>query len=174
MNHDTLTLLMVIFVACTTIAIIFQAGLLFALYKAVKRSSSRMESIAARLEERATPVLDIARAILDEAQPKISEITGNLAETTATIRAHAAHVADTTGEILNRARMQAVRLDEMISSTANKVEETTDFLQYSVVTPVRRVHAVFQALSAGLAFFKNSRRHKKQHSGAAGEEEMFI
>ena len=173
MNHDTL---MLIFVALTTIAIVFQAGLLFALYKAVGRSSSRMESIAARLEEQATPVLKAARTILDDVQPKISEITGNLAETTATIRSHAAQVVETTGEILNRARMQAARLDEMISNTANKVEETTDFIQHTVVSPVRRVHAIFQAVNAGLGFLKRTRDEKKRRGGAAGqgEEEMFI
>ena len=171
MNHDTL---MLIFVACTTIAIVFQAGLLFALYKAVERSSERMENIANRLEQRATPVLTIARTILDDAQPKISEITSNLAQTTATIRAHAEEVAETTGEILNRARMQAARLDEMISSTANKVEETTDFLQHSVVTPVRRVHAIFHAVNAGLGFLRRAREDKKQRGAAQGEEEMFI
>src|SRR5947209_20445572 len=97
---------MLIFVACTTVAIVFQAGLLFALYKAVKRSSERMEKVANRLEQQATPVLAVARSILDDVQPKISEITSNLAQTTATIRAHATEVVETSGEILNRARMQ--------------------------------------------------------------------
>jgi methyl-accepting chemotaxis protein len=170
-NHDTL---LTIFVALTAVAIIIQMIILFALYKAVQKSSARMESIAGRLEEKATPILQTAHSILDDAQPKISEITSNLAETTATIRAHASHVADTTGEILNRARMQAVRLDEMISSTANKVEETTDFIQSSVVTPVRRVHAVVQALSAGLGFLRRTHAEKKAHGKGHGDEEMFI
>ena len=171
--NDTL---MLIFVACTTVAIVFQAGLLFALYKAVKRSSERMEKVANRLEQQATPVLAVARSILDDVQPKISEITSNLAQTTATIRAHATEVVETSGEILNRARMQAARLDEMISSTANKVEETTDFLQHSVVNPVRRVHAVFHAVNAGLGFLRRVREEKKHGNAAAaqGEEEMFI
>ena len=172
MNHDTLLL---IFVALTTIAIIIQVALLFALYKAVERSSARMESIATRLEERTAPVLNTIQTILDDAQPKVSEITSNLAETTATIRSHATQAAEATSEILNRARMQAVRLDEMISSTANKVEETTDFLQHSVVTPVRRVHAIVQALNAGLGFLKRTRAEKKRRGNAgAGDEEMFI
>lgn len=172
MNHQEI--LMLIFVACTTVAIIFQALLLFALYKAVERSSERMENIANRLEQKATPVLAVARTILDDAQPKISEITSNLAQTTATIRAHAEAVAETTGEIVNRARMQAARLDEMIGSTVNKVEETTDFLQQSVVTPVRRVHAIFHAVNVGLGFLRRAREDKKQRSAAQDEEEMFI
>jgi len=171
-NHDTLLL---IFVACTAIAIIIQVALLFALYKAVERSSSRMESIATRLEERTAPVLNTVHAILEDAQPKVSEITSNLAETTATIRSHASQAAEATAEILNRARMQAVRLDEMISNTANKVEETTDFLQHSVVTPVRRVHAIVQAVNAGLGFLKRTRDQKKRRGNAGpDDEEMFI
>jgi hypothetical protein len=119
----------------------------------------------------------VAHAILDDAQPKISEITTNLAEATAIVRANVSHVADTTSEIVERARMQAVRLDELVSSTLEKVEQTTDFLQNRVVAPVRRVHAIVQAVGAGLSFLKSTRRQKQashQNGEDEDEEEMFI
>ena len=168
--------LLTIFIALTTVAIVIQVVILFALYKAVERSSARMESIAGRLEERAGPVLATAQAILDDAQPKIGEITSNMAETSATIRAHASEIAGATGEILQRVRSQAVRIDELINNTANKVEQTTDMLQNTVVSPVRRIHAMVQAVNAGLGFLKRAREQRKatQPGKNTADEEMFI
>ena len=172
MNHDTV---LTIFVAVTAVAFCLQLVILFLLYKSIEKSSERMENTVNRLEQRLAPVLTTANTMLEEVQPRISEITSNLAQATATIRSHVEVVADATGEIVERARLQAARIDHMIHSTADKVEQTTDFLQSSVVTPVRRIHAVVQALSAGLKFFKQSRRSRKAAELTEEEdEEMFI
>lgn len=172
MNPNTV---LAIFVAVTAVAFCLQLVLLFFLYKAIDRSSARMESIANRMEERATPVLAAAQAILEEAQPKIGEITSNLAEASATLRAHVAGVAEATGEIVERARMQAARLDELIHSTVTKVAQTTDFLQNKVLLPVRRAQAILSAVTAGVAFLKRARaRNQAAQLAQVDDEEMFI
>ena len=164
-----------IFVAVTAVAFVGQLFLLFFLVKATKESSERIENIAKRVEERAAPVLSAAHAILDDARPRISEITSNLAEASATIRDQVAGVAEATGEIVERARMQAARLDDLLHTTADKVEETTDFLQNSVIKPVRRVHAIVQAVNAGIGFLRRNRARKSGPQLATEEdEEMFI
>lgn len=172
MNSGTV---LTVFVAITAIAFCLQLVLLFFLYKAIDGSSARMESLANRMEERATPVLATAQAILEEAQPRIGEITSNLADASATLRANVAGVAEATGEIMERARMQAAYLDEMIRSTVDKVSETSDFLQDKVIRPVRRVQAIVSAVTAGVAFLKRSRsRHPGPQLAEADDEEMFI
>ena len=164
-----------IFVGISAVAFCGQLVLLFFLYKAIEKSSERLENSATRMEQRVAPVLTAAEAILHEAQPRISEITSNLAEAAATIRSQVAGLAETAGEIAERVRMQAVRLDEMVHTTASKVEETRDFLQHSVVTPVRRVHAILQAVNAGIGFLRRNRASKKGPQLATTEdEEMFI
>ena len=75
-----------IFVVVAAVAIVVQMGILLALYTALRRTSERMEGIAGRLEQQATPVLATAAAILDDAKPKIAEITTNLSETSASVR----------------------------------------------------------------------------------------
>lgn len=169
-------ILLIIFIGLTTVAVVLQVIILYGLKKGIEQSSARMESIANKIEQRSEPVLSVAHAILEDAQPKISEITSNLAETTATVRSHASEMAAATAEILERARVQAARLDDLVNSTANKVEETTDYIQHTVVTPVRRIHAVVTALNAGLKFLKHSRAQKKAEALAKAEadEEMFI
>ena len=164
-----------IFVGITAIAFCGQLVLLFLLYKAIEKSSERLENSANRIEQRVAPVLDAAQAILSDVQPRISEITTNLTEASATIRSQVTGMAESAGEIVERVRMQAARLDEMVHSTADKVEQTTDFLQNTVITPVRRVHAILHAVNAGIGFLRRNRASKKGPQLAAEEdEEMFI
>lgn len=163
-----------IFVAIVAVCFVGQLVALLLLLKAIKESSQRVESIADRMEQRAGPLLDAAQGILSEVKPRISEITTNLGEAAATIRSQVAHAAEATGEVVERVRMQAARLDDLVHSTAEKVEQTTDFLQNSVITPVRRVHAILQAVNAGIGFLRRSRASKKGPQLATEDEEMFI
>ncbi len=163
-----------IFVVVAAVAIVVQMAILFALYKALRQTSERMEGIAGRLEQQATPVLATAAAILDDAKPKIADITTNLAETSASVRTHVDQVGHAATEIAERARMQAARLDEFVISAAHKVEATTELLQDKVFSPMRRVRAVVTALNAGLSFFKSNRPRHRKSSGEVEDEEMFI
>jgi len=163
-----------IFVVVAAFAIVVQTGVLIALYIALRQSSARIEGIAGRLEHQASPVLATANAILADAQPKIAEITTNLVESTATMREHVTQVGEATGEIVERVRMQAVRLDEFITSAANKLEATSEVLQTSVLSPIRRVRAIVQALGAGLSFLRAHRARRKTSATEVEDEEMFI
>jgi len=163
-----------IFVVIAAVAIVLQTVILFVLYKALRQSSEKVEGIATRLEQQASPVLTTAAAILDDAQPKIAEITTNLAESSASIRANVAQVGMATSEISERLRMQAARMDDFILNAAHKVEATSDLLQDKVFTPMRRVRAIVTALNAGLSFLKSNRPRRRGNEREAEDEEMFI
>jgi methyl-accepting chemotaxis protein len=168
---------MLAFVIVAAVAIVLQTVILYALYRTMNQATQRMEDLAGRLESQTTPVLAMANAILDDAKPKIAEITSNLAESTAAVREQVTSMAEATNEIVDRARMQAARLDELVSNTVSKIEVTTDFVQHSVITPVRRIHAIAQAVSAGLSFLRASRasrKHERNGPGSDVDEEMFI
>lgn len=163
-----------VFVVVAAVAIVLQMVILFALYKALRQTSERVEGIAGRLEQQATPVLATAAAILDDAKPKIAEITTNLAETSASVRTHAGHIGNAASEIAERARMQAARIDEFVISAAHKVEATSELLQDKVFSPMRRVRSIVTALNAGLSFFKSNRSQRRRNSSEVEDEEMFI
>ncbi len=166
---------MLFFVIVATVAIVMQAVILCALFLALRKTTSRLEAIAGRLETQTSPILNTTQAILDDAQPKISEITSNLAESTATVRAHVAEMAEATTEIVGRARLQAERIDELVGNTISKIEIASEVLQQSVLTPVRRIQAIVQALSAGLGVLRANRARKKSEGNSSeADEEMFI
>jgi methyl-accepting chemotaxis protein len=163
------------FVIVAAVAIILQMAILFALYRSMKQTAGKMEAIAGRMEQQATPLIVTAQAILEDAQPKIAEITGNLAESSATVRAHVSQVADATGEIVERARLHAARVDEFVGSTMGKIENATEILETRVLTPVRRVQGIMAAVNAGLGMLRATKRRAKARAAAAGQDdEMFI
>jgi methyl-accepting chemotaxis protein len=164
-----------IFVIVAAVAIVVQMGILIALYVGMRQAASRMEGVVGRLEQQTSPLLTTASAILEDAQPKIAEITSNLAESSATVRAHVSQMADATGEIVERARLQAVRMDEFVGSTLGKIETASEILESKVLTPVRRVQGIISAVTAGLGVLRSSRpKRKTAHAGAEQDEEMFI
>lgn len=163
-----------IFVIVAAVAIVLQLAILFALYRALRQSSKKVEGIAARLEQQASPVLATAAEILADAKPKVYEITSNLAASSATIRTHVAQIGEATGEITERVRMQAARLDDFILNAAHKVEVTSDLLQEKVLSPMRRVRAIVTALNVGLSIFKSQRPHRRASADQVEDEEMFI
>jgi uncharacterized protein YoxC len=164
-----------IFVIVAAAAIVIQMGILIALYVSVRQTASRMEGLAGRLEQQASPLLTTAASILEDAQPKIAEITSNLAESSATVRAHVSQVAEATGEIVERARMHAIRMDEFVGSTLSKIETASEILETRVLSPVRRVQAIVQAVSAGLGVLRSNRSRKRGgRPGVEQDEEMFI
>jgi hypothetical protein len=164
-----------IFVIVAAVAIVIQMGILIALYVGMRQAASRMEGIAGRLEQQTGPLLTTAGAILEDAQPKIAEITSNLAESSATVRAHVSQMADATGEIMERARLQAVRMDEFVGSTMGKIETASEILETKVLSPVRRVQGIIAAVNAGLGVLRSARpKHKAARAGAEQDEEMFI
>jgi hypothetical protein len=165
---------MLAFVIVAAAAIVGQAVVLFMLYRATKESANRMEGIVGRLEAQSAPILEAGRAILEDAQPKIATITSNLAESTALVRAHVEDVGEATGEIVARAREQAARLDDLISNTVDKIEITTDVVQNSVLSPIRRIQALLHAVSAGVGFLRASSRRKSSGNSTEDDEEMFI
>ena len=163
-----------VFVVVAAVAIVLQMGILLALYMALRRTSERMEGIAGRLEQQATPILATTAAILDDAKPKIAEITTNVAEISVSLRTHADQIGSAATEIAERARLQAARLDEFVISAAHKVEVTTDLLQDKIFSPMRRVRSFVTALNAGLSFFKSNRPRHRKNASEVEDEEMFI
>ena len=173
MNETILT----VFVIATCLAVIIQAGILVAMFVSMKKTSERMESLAKRVEEKALPVLESTRAILEDATPKLKEITANLAEVSGSIKSQVTRMDATFNDAVDRTRLQVIRVDELVSRTIDKVEETTEMVQHTVLTPLKQLTGVIQGLSVGVGAFLARRRKASMESGAAGrgdDDEMFI
>jgi hypothetical protein len=168
--------LLTAFVAVTSIAVVIQAGILVALFVSVRKSSARALAIAEQVQTRAIPALESAQAILNDAGPKLQTITSNLVEVTTTLKTEVERADLTVADLLDRTRLQIIRADEIVSRAMDKVEETTELVQHSVISPVRQVSAIIQGLTAGIGAFigRRARGNANQQDPAEQDEELFI
>jgi ABC-type transporter Mla subunit MlaD len=157
------------------IAVAIQAAVLIGVLLTVKKSSAKLESLAEELQKRTLPVLDATNAMLQTARPQVDTIVTNLAEASSMLKDQISRIDQTVTDVVDRTRLQVVRADELVSRTMDKVETTTDFVQHTVVSPVRQVAGVLQALTTGMNVLFGKRR-ASGNGNAAGvpRDEMFI
>src|SRR5277367_4352727 len=164
------------FVAITAIAVLIQMGVMVGLFLSVKKSSEKMEKLATQLESKLSPILDSSREILADSAPKLKEITANLVDASSSMKTQAQKLETVMKEVSDRSHLQIIRMDQMLSSTLNKVESTTELLHETIFNPVKQVSGIIQGISMGLGAFLN-RKKKSPEGGAAGasgqDDEMF-
>lgn len=163
-----------VFVAVTAGAVVLQAMIMVALYLAVRKSTAKVESIADELKTKALPTMDSVQSFLVEARPKIDNITTNVSESTTLVRNQLARIDATLTDALDRTRLQVIRADELLSRTMDRVEETSDVVHKTVMSPLRQVNGLMAAISTGVeVFLGQKRRHPKNGMGVP-QDEMFI
>lgn len=167
-----------VFIAVTSAAVLLQAGILAALYLAMRKSSARMEALAVEVKTKALPALETAQSILTELRPKLTVIADNLTETTHSVRSQVERVDATVSDAVDRARLQVIRTDELLSRTLDRVEETSDMVHQTVVSPVRQFSGLIQGVTAGIEFLLGGRGRRNGGSREARrpvpQDEMFI
>jgi len=167
-----------LFIAVTGAAVVLQAGILVAMYLAMRKSSARMEALATEVKTKVLPTVDTAQAMLTELRPKLQVIVENLSETSIAVRSQVQRVDATVNDVVDRARLQVIRADELLSRTLDRVEETSDMVHKTVVSPVRQLSGVMQGITAGLEFLLGSRGGRRNGGSGARrtvpQDEMFI
>lgn len=167
-----------LFIALTGAAVVLQACLLAAMYLAIRKSSARMESIAAEVKNKAIPTLEQAQSLLAEVRPKLQVITQNLEEVTTTVRAEIQRVDVSINDALDRARLQVIRADELLGRTLDRVEQTSELVHKTVVSPVRQLSGLMQGLTAGIEFLFGGRGRRngggREARRPVPQDEMFI
>ena len=59
---------------------------------------------------------------------------------------------------MDRTRLQVIRADELLNRTMDRIEETTDVVHRTVVSPVRQLSGLIQGLTAGVEFLFGGKR----------------
>ncbi|MGA7380501.1 MAG: hypothetical protein WBX03_06590 [Terriglobales bacterium] len=160
-----------IFIAVTAAAVVIQAGILVAMYLAVRKTSARTEALANEVRSKVLPTVDLAHSMLADLRPKVDTIVNNFSDSSAMAKHQMERLDATMSDLLDRARLQVIRADELVGRALDRVEETGDLVQKTVVSPVRQVSGVLQGLTAGLEFFFSGRRRSRD---GAVQDEMFI
>ena len=162
------------FIAVTSVAVAVQAGILVALYVAVRKSSERMEALANDVKSKVLPTVETAQNLMVELRPRIDVISTNLAESSDLLRNQLGRLDATVTDVLDRARLQVIRADELLNRTMDKVEETSEVVHKTVISPLRQVNGLMAAISTGVDVFLGQKRRHPRNGGGGPQDEMFI
>lgn len=166
------------FIAVTGAAVVLQACILAAMYMAMRKSAARMEALAIEVKTKVLPTVEQAQAMLTEVRPKLQVIADNLQESTTVLRAQVQRVDATVNDVVDRARLQVIRADDLLSRTLDRVEQTSDMVHKTVISPVRQLSGLMQGITVGLEFLFGSRGRRngggREERGPVPQDEMFI
>jgi hypothetical protein len=163
-----------IFIAVTTFAVVVQAGILVGLYLAVRKSTAKMEALAIEVKSKALPTMETVQSLLVEMRPKIDVITTNLSESSTLVRNQLGRLDATLTDALDRTRLQVIRADELLNRTMDKVEETSEVVHKTVISPLRQVNGLMAAISTGVEVFLGQKRRHPRNGAGVPQDEMFI
>jgi hypothetical protein len=165
-----------LFIALTGAAVVLQAGLLAAMYLAMRKTSTRMEALAEEVKSKALPTLEATQSLLAEIRPKVEVIADNLMATSAVVRDEIQRVDAAVNDVVDRARLQVIRADDMLTRTLDRVEETSEIVQRTVTSPVRHVSGVIKGVTVGLEVLLGNRgkNGRSRDRRPVPQDEMFI
>ncbi len=163
-----------IFIAVTAGAVVIQAGILVGLYLSVRKSTAKMEALSAELKEKAIPTIETVQSFITEVRPRIDTISSNVAESSTLIKNQLERLDATLTDVLDRTRLQVIRADELLNRTMDKVEETSEIVHKTVVSPLRQVSGVMNAIYTGFEVFLGNKRRGGKNGMGVPQDEMFI
>jgi hypothetical protein len=166
-----------IFIAVTSVAIVLQMLILAGMYFSLRTLSKHLTSAADEIKAQASPILENGKAIqadikriLETSAPKVELVLDNAAAITTTAHAGIDRVESTMNDFLDRARLQVIRADEMVTRAMDTVEHTTEKVAHSVTSPVKHANGLVQGITTGFGAYFGQKR--KRDGGPA--DEMFI
>jgi len=161
-----------VFIGITAFAVLLQAGILLGMFFAVRKTSEKLEALAEELKNRVLPTAELAHSMITELRPKIETVMDNVSVSTTVFRTQMERIDATLTDIVDRTRLQVIRADEFVTGTMDKLEETREVVQRTVVSPVRYLSGIAHGLSVGLEAFFGRRRGRNGVN--VQQDEMFI
>jgi hypothetical protein len=168
MDQQTLLYIMTAFVALAAIAMIAQAVAIVALYKGIKAAEHRIAVVLPKLEQ----LLETSQATIEQGRSQILDITRRTTEILDSARLQMSRVDEVLGDATLRARVQLERAEAIIDDTLSRAQQTVGLVHSGVMRPLREIQGVSAGIKTALAFLaKGNRRSVAQ---VTQDEEMFI
>lgn len=157
--------LLTLFVALTAAAVLLQAGLLVGIYMMTRRVSEQVEATLRQARD-LTPALKTVTE-------NLKTVSGDMVDIGARAREQFQHVEQMVEETGRTLQSQLEKVDRMSQEVRDRVNETVEVVQESIVRPVREVGAIARGVSRGVDILLN-RKERSPVDQARQDEEMFI
>ncbi len=167
-----------IFIAVTAGAVVLQMLILAGMFFTIRKLSAHITQLSDDLVPRIVPVLEQTKkltsdvqSMLETTRPKLDVILDNAAVVSSTAREQTQKLDVALTGFMDRAKIQAIRADELVTRTFDRVEDTSSKVQNTVTAPFKQVNAILQGVGAGLETLFNKSR---QPRNGKHQDDMFI
>ncbi|MEW6732562.1 MAG: hypothetical protein AB1489_14635 [Acidobacteriota bacterium] len=131
-----------------------------------------MQAVAQLAKETATTAKSAATTLKIETESCMAAINATTKELTEMTRDEAESVRELVADARQRAARQVMRVDQIVTRTTDRIDETAAIVQNGVLKPVNEIAAVLAAVQGFLqVLFAQERKTIDQ---AYQDEEMFI
>ncbi len=175
MDADNTNALLVIFTGILAFAVVVQVIAFIMMYRYVRRITTWMDGISKELLQnidavsaKANEALATVKTVGEDLKPVTERLNTTAEIVHSRVEAIDAFLADTTG----KAQLEILRIQDTIELASQRVGETMDILQKSVLAPVSEINAIARGIRAGIDIL--FRRKSNLSSVSHQDEEMFI
>ena len=172
MNNQTL---LIIFIAVVAAAFLLQSLALLGIYKSLRVVCARVDRLSSDvlknmgvLTGQAEEVFGSIKVIAQKAQ----SLEESVVATTEMIQKRIADIDAFLQEATGAARLQILRIQEVVDTAARNVEDAFETLHHGVRVPVNEVSALVRGVKVGLDVLLHKRMRPTVQSRQ--DEEMFI
>ena len=161
--------LFLIFTIAVVISVVIQAGVFLGLLIVALKAVKKFTAIAEEVKGKALPIVGQAQVIVADLTPKIRIISENVVSISNTVRHQVNHVDATVGEVVDKSKSQAARVDDMVSAVLDGVTHAGETIKTGVKIPVRQIVGLFAGIAAAYETLKRSPK-----SNPVPESEDFV
>jgi hypothetical protein len=167
-----------IFIAVTAAAVVLQMLILLGMFLVTRKLTGHLMDLSDELESRVLPLLQDGKRLmtdthqlLDSTRPKLDLILDNASVISTTARSETEKLQTSLNAFMDKARLHAIRADELLTRTMDRVEETGSKVEHTVMSPIKHLNGILQGIGVGLeAFFNKANRPRNGRP----RDEMFV
>ena len=165
---QTLLVVMTVFVIVAALALLMQVAILIGVYKKL----DVLKQDGQRVLSKAEALMDTSRAAIEESRKLIGEVTAKAVEILDSARAQLARVDEVLTDASARAHVQFDHIETVLDDTINRAHETVVTVHGGIMKPLREIQGVVTGVRVALNFLMRGGRPDPAHVHT--DEEMFI
>jgi len=171
-DNQTLELALFVLVA---LAMAVQAIVLLAAFIVMRKTAKSVEEKLEEVRSSVMPLVETSRNLIAKLAPKIESTSDDLAAITHSLRVQTAELQTAATEVVARARLQAGRLDFMLSNVLDAADRAGTFMADAVNKPIRQASALLASARAVIDSLRSSvPTPRSQSNQTPGDSDMFF
>jgi hypothetical protein len=164
-----------IFSGLVFLALLLQGVALFVISRKVRDLAASFEALSSRLTRQVDALSLQAESLVATVKAtteKVHAMQENIAAITSVVHHRVVAVDAFLGEVTDNARLQMARFQDVIETTASRIDETIDTLQNAIIVPIMEAQAIVRGIRSGFEVLFGRRRLSADRTH--NDEEMFI